>query len=456
MSRAVLLVEPDVDALGALASKLRSRGLSVALADDVEGALDRARHGRPEALLLSEAIVQSSDILVRLANEKDLAGLPRFILVEVASADAGSEQLPRGDVDAIAKRLYALPTKSAAVVADRGDFRGDLQQVSVVDLLQLLSMNRRTGALSITTPLGAGEVRLTDGEIVDAVYRRLEGEKALYRLLGESEGSFAFASGSPSPMRRVQVATNLLLMEGMRQLDETRRLRETVATGDDALLAIASPRADAADVVVRISEILTAPRTLDELLDDLPFADLEVLEALGEMLGDGSVRRIAKGAVRVEVADAERMTVLAAQVKRLRRGGFLGPTRLVLAASPRRLATLVHAVGRIADAVVPAESVPAAPVPHLLATLRLTEGVELDVVGLPVLDQYCPLWALTLQGGAAVVRMEAGESKGLEEACSIIGIPILDAGVLLGEVDEADPAQMALLIRTALDAVAGR
>src|SRR5688572_11627219 len=298
MSRAVLLVEPDIDALGTLASKLRSRGLSVSLADDVEGAIDRARHARPEALLLSDAIVQSSDILVRLANEKDLAGLPRFILVE--SASGSSDQLPRGDIDAIAKRLYALPTKTDTVVVERGDFRGDLKQVSVVDLLQLLSMNRRTGALSITTALGAGEVRLGDGEIVDAVYRRLEGEKALYRLLGEHEGSFAFAGGSPSPMRRIQTSTKLLLMEGMRQLDELRRMRESVATGDDALLAIASPSAEAGDIHQRIAEILTAPRTLDELLDDLPFADLDVLEALGTMLGEGTVRRIAQGAVRVE------------------------------------------------------------------------------------------------------------------------------------------------------------
>jgi hypothetical protein len=454
MSRSVLLVEPDIDALGTLASKLRSRGLSVSLADDVESAIDRARNSRPEALLLSDAIVQSSDILVRLANEKDLAGLPRFILVEAASGS--SDQLPRGDIDAIAKRLYALPSKTDAVVVERGDFRGDLKQVSVVDLLQLLSMNRRTGALSITTALGAGEVRLADGEVVDAVYRRLEGEKALYRLLGENEGGFAFAGGSPSPMRRIQTATNLLLMEGMRQHDELRRHREAVATGDDALLAIASPRAEAGDVYQRIAEILTAPRTLDELLDDLPFADLDVLEALGKMLHDGTVRRIAKGAVRVEVADSERMTVLAAQVKRLRRSGFLGPARIVFAASPRRLATVVHAVGRIADAVVPAESVPAAPVPHLLATLRLAEGVELDVFGMPALDSYSPLWGLTLPGSAAVVRMDAGESRSLEEACSVSGIPILDAGVLLGDVDEADPAQMALLIRTALDAVAGR
>ena len=41
----------------------------------------------------------------------------------------------------------------------------------------------------VTTSSGAGEVRMGEGEVLDAVYRRLEGEKAPYRLLGEREGT---------------------------------------------------------------------------------------------------------------------------------------------------------------------------------------------------------------------------------------------------------------------------
>ena len=44
----------------------------------------------------------------------------------------------------------------------------------------------------------------------------------------------------------------------------------------------------------------------------------------------------------------------------------------------------------------------------------------------------------------------------LEAACSVAGVPLIDAGALLGDVDEADPSQMAALVRMALDAVAGR
>ena len=41
--RAILLIEPDVDVLGTLASRLRSRGLSVLIADTMDGALERVR-----------------------------------------------------------------------------------------------------------------------------------------------------------------------------------------------------------------------------------------------------------------------------------------------------------------------------------------------------------------------------------------------------------------------------
>lgn len=455
MSRSVLLVEPDVDALGALASELRSRGLTVAIADAADVALERAHGDRPDAILMSSALGDLEHLIERLDTDRELSKLSRFVLVDAGSADTlAAHQLPRGDPDAIARRMYALPLRAAPVAADRGDFRGDLTQVSAVDLLQLLSMNRRTGSLSITTQSGAGEVRLVEGEVVDAVYRRLEAEKALFRLLAETEGSFAFASGSETPLRRLRTATSMLLMEGMRRIDEVTQRRAKLAADDDALLSTTPPAADASELERRIAEVLELPRTIDAVLDDVPFGDLEILEALQQLLDAGLVRRIAKGAERVELADPEQMTVLGALVKRLQNDGFQGAARLLVAAAPRRLSTVMSSVRRIHDAIAPADSMPAAPVPFLLATLRLSEGEELEVVGLPTIDAYSPIWALSLPGSAVVVRLDSVDLPALEEMCSVAGVPLIDAGALLGDVDEADAAQMAALIRMTLDAVA--
>ncbi len=335
-----------------------------------------------------------------------------------------------------------------------GDVRGDLQQIGILNLLQRLSVNRRSGSLSITTAAGEGELRLAEGQIVDAVYHRLEGEKALYRLLGESDGVFSFAGGASHSLRRIVLPTRSLLLEGVRQIDESKRWRELLDSESDAFLARVPPETSAREVGQRVLEVLLAPRTLPELLDEVPIADLEVLEALSELLDLGHVRRISAGAARVELADAERLTMLSALTKRAARAGFRPPVRVAIAASQQRLATLAHAVSRIAEATAPTERVPGAPIPHALATLRLADGAELGVLGLPLVEAYSPSWALVLPSCAAVARLGAGVEV-LESACSNAGVLLIDASGLLPEGQESDPEQLASLLRTLLERAAG-
>ncbi|HEY3233473.1 MAG TPA: DUF4388 domain-containing protein [Polyangiaceae bacterium] len=451
MSRSVLLVDPDVDALGDLASKLRSRGLTVLLADGLEGALEQARREEPEAILISDALALSDDFAAGLSQGKGLVAVPRFVLVSELG-ELRATDLPRGDAEVIARRLYALPSRFAAAAVPP-DFRGDLGQVSLADLLQLLSMNRRTGVLSIVAGAGPGEVWLTDGELVDAVYRGLEGEKALYRMLALNEGSFAFVEKAPNPLRRVSVPTSVLLMEGMRRIDEVRRRREQIGE-KDALLTVAALTAQGPEVQRRILESLSAPRTLDELVDELPFSDLDILAALQQMLEVGSVRRVERGALRVELGGSEEMTVLGAVAERLSAQGFRGRPRVVLAASHEHFPILSRSLGRIGDTTLPAQT-SVAPVPRLLATLRLTDSADLDVFGLPLDDAYAPLWALSVPGSAVVIRLDAAGSGALDELCTLTQVRLVDAAELLGQFDESDPAQVAALIRGALQAAAG-
>jgi hypothetical protein len=453
--RSILLIEPDVDLLGTLASRLRSRGLSVVIADSVGGAVERAAATDLLAVLVSSTLLSDADGFERLKNASALSDALFFILVDKpVGASLAPDELPHHDIELIARRLYAIPSRVPVGPEEGGDFRGDLQQVSSVDLLQLLAMNRRSGTLSINTPAGAGEVRIKNGEIVDAVFRRLEREKALYRLLGETDGTFSFVGGSPQFLERIQTSTSSLLMEGLRQLDEAARLRSLLALDGTALLAIAPPAHDASEAAARVLETLTSPRTLSELLDEVTLPDLAVLEALANLLEQGLVRRIAASAARVELADPERMAVLAQLAKRAARSGYRGAARVVIAATLQRLVTLMHAIARIADTAVPTEQVPAAPVPYALATLRLGEA-ELEVVGLPLVEAYAPLWGLVLPGAAALARIELTASEALETACSVAAVPMLEAGALLQEGDESDPEQVATLLRMLLEKALG-
>ena len=92
------------------------------------------------------------------------------------------------------------------------------------------------------------------------------------------------------------------------------------------------------------------------------------------------------------------------------------------------------------------------PVPYVLATIRLGDGVELDVVALPLVPVYAPLWPLALAGAAILVRLDEAAAQSLEEACTSVAVPILDARAIFGTLEESSAVQVASLIKTALDA----
>ncbi|WP_438025305.1 DUF4388 domain-containing protein [Sorangium sp. So ce233] len=535
----MLLVDSDVDALGALASALRARGLTVANANGAFEAVEQAFKRRPDVVLATRAIDEDSALADAFAAVPDLADTPILFLVDGAEGELGPDDVLRGDVDHIVSRITeASPRGSKPTVLQ--ETRGDLEQVPLVDLLQLLAMNRRSGVLGITTPAGAGELRLSAGEVIDAVYRRLEGEKALYRLLGERDGQFAFSPGEPTSVRRIIAPTSRLLMEALRQVDEVQRRRSElapageaylvtepssdeldlsplqgheafgvgpaagdVAAADDAgaptsvpdvtaallptgaargsmppppTLRAAEPAAsmlavtrypttpppaslgepaERARVAEKITALLQMPHNLDELLDEIGAPDLMILEVLMELTGAGKIRRISLADLTTPFAPPEHFPVLRSLVTRLARPGFTPPPHVVVAASARRMTTLSHAVRRIADAVVPAEPPPRAPLPRPLGVIRLGDGVELALVGLPTDEGFSPTWPLALHGAAAVVRLGDAGKEALAAHCEALELLLIDAEAMMGPLDLASPGQITLLVRAALEAAAG-
>ena len=456
MACTVLLIDANIEALSDLASILRSRGLVVALADSWPTAEDQARKTTLDAILVAENLARTGNVADLNQQHPSLPSVPCFTLVDGPVDTRDITVLSRHDPDLIARRLWSLEGTAAPLSTSGGDFRGDLQQIGVTDLLQVLSMNQRTGVLTISTPLGLGEVRLVQGEIVDAIYRKIEGSKALYRLLGESDGSFAFVSGTATASRRVEQPTHVLLLDGLRQVDETRRTRLAIGSEQDAFQSLVNPNV-VTDELARATLIeLEVPHTLDELLDLLSANDLAIVKAVEHLLGEGLLRRIERGALRVDLASPEQMNVLSTDVRQLRRPGFSGNPRIALFASQSRLGAAMHSLSRIADAWRPVDAAPAAPVPRILACLRLNDGAELDVLGVPDSPEYGPLWEMTLPGSAAVIMLGSEPNETLEAACQIFAIPVMRAEALIGAVEEGDPQQMALLIRSALEAASSR
>jgi len=97
---------------------------------------------------------------------------------------------------------------------------GNLAQLSLVDILKLLSSGRQTGRLDLTAGPNSGEIYLQDGIIVHAVSGVQVGEDAIYTLMGWLEGDFNFVAGAAPSEQSVTIPTEQLMLEGVRRAEE--------------------------------------------------------------------------------------------------------------------------------------------------------------------------------------------------------------------------------------------
>lgn len=463
----VLLVDHDMDALATLAEILRDHGLSVSLANGTQMACERAKSGAFDVIVAARDIAEPDDgnlgVLDTLSVE--LAVVPP-LLVLVEEENGREDRVRRGDTGKLVERIEAVTKngpRGSGVPSARPSLAPSshaLESGPLGDLLVVLATEKRAGTITMTTAKGSGEIRLVEGEVADAVYVRLEGVKAITRMLAERDGTAMFAPGAPAIMRRITVPTRRLVEDARALAERAITLRKEASELSGTLIAV-DARGEAANgrsgssVEERVLTRLRVPATLDELLDELPDADAEVLAAALALRARDRIKVLGHASSRVQLCGADQLHLVRASAARARSAGFAGAARLVFAATPSRLAVLGHTVLSLADAVPATEPIPALPVPHSLSTLRLGDGVELDVVALPLVPAYAPLWPMALAGAAVVVRLDDGAAQPLDEACGAVTVTILDAAAVFGVVDESSPVQIASLIRTALEANAG-
>lgn len=451
----VLLVDKDVDALAALAAKLRDRGLRVSLANGTQMACERAKAGGYDVVLAARALAEPADGMgVIDALSIELVEVPPLLVLDDKEPSSESH-VQRDDIDRIVARIgeLAKPNDRAARPSIVPSAHA-LEHGPLADLLVVLATERRSGTLTVTTAKGSGEVRLVDGEIADAVYVRLEGLKAITRMFGERDGTATFTPGAPAIMRRIHGATRGIVTEANTLVERATTLR--AKAGDLATSTLLATEGSLPEGLGEIDQNvlsrLRVPATLDELLDELPNADAAILESVVALDGRGRIKRIAHASSRVQLCGADQLHLVRASASRARAAGFGGPARLVFAATPSRLAVFGHTVLSLADAFPSQEASPSVPVPYSLATIRLGDGVDLDVVALPLVPAYAPIWPMALAGSAVVVRLDEAAARSLEEACASVNVPVLDARAIFGSLEESSAVQVASLIKTALEA----
>jgi CheY-like chemotaxis protein len=439
----VLLADFDNLRLKAIAGACEGQGHSVVRAPHGAAALELALEEPPDMVVCPVDL----SVIDAARLEQILRGNPRtrhasFVFLVKDELDAPMSMDPRDSTVVapwkaadVLERIEATLTRTQRFGGSRPntEIEGNLTQISVVDLLEIFQMNRKSGTLKIwsNTPAGAGSIIVRSGQVVDASVplpdgSAVVGEKALYRLLTWKEGRFEFQPGEVSEPGRIQKPTRGLLLEGLRQVDEWEQIRSDLPPLEArVVLSVQRDKipTNAHPLTREVIEAVEAYRRVREVVDHCSFPDYQVLRVLAGLLarrmlayessrGPQEGRRSAGSSGLLTQSQMRRLREWAAG-QRPRPGSVL---KVVVAASDPEGVAALHEALRESPDFMSDPRLLRSPGRVGLGTLGhfpLGEGMSLRLLSVPAQSDHAPLWDLASYGMlGAIVLAPFGEPGG--------------------------------------------
>jgi hypothetical protein len=171
--------------------------------------------------------------------------------------------------------------------------QGSLTELSLPDVIQLVSVSGKTGAFNLDRDGETGKIFLKEGQIVDAAVGTLRGEHAVYEMAIWSQGDFSFNPGEETDQTTVHKSNANLMMEAARRLDEWRVLSRKIPSLD--LIPFFPPRERGLDQVtlsphewILVTRV-DGKRSIEEIAAILQWSAFDVSKLLFGMITSGLV-----------------------------------------------------------------------------------------------------------------------------------------------------------------------
>jgi tetratricopeptide (TPR) repeat protein len=229
---------------------------------------------------------------------------------------------------------------------------GELKEVGLADICQLLAMGRKTGCLSVTDRSNFGYVYFDEGVVVHATvlnrpdrlgellvhnevvvpealdqarsraaqengthyahllveegdlspqelerFVRIEVEEAVYQLFSWEDGSFRFRTGERPDggvPATVTIPAENLLLEGARRVDEWTQIRTEVSSREAVFTVVNEPppQADLTPQQSRVLDLVDAKRTVGRITRESGLVEFEAARALFDMVREGWIQAV--------------------------------------------------------------------------------------------------------------------------------------------------------------------
>ena len=218
----VLVVDDEENILFGLRKALSRRGWEVLEASSVEEAREVIRT-RPVEVVLTDIRMEGESGLVFLQEVKAIRPETHVVVMTARGSEDMEKEVISLGAEAYLEKPFDLNylDKVLRNIITRKGFKGVVQELTLIDILQLLAYESGTAKIEVSSPDGKGAIYVRDGRLVHAVFEDLEGQEAFDRILSLEGGSFSVRRGETSPKETMDEPLDAVLLRVVTSKDET-------------------------------------------------------------------------------------------------------------------------------------------------------------------------------------------------------------------------------------------
>lgn len=172
---------------------------------------------------------------------------------------------------------------------------GNLKDFDLSDILQLIHMGKKTGALEVVAEDESGVIYFHEGGAVHAVAQDLSGDDAVNRILRWRQGHFAFKPEVPTTYRSIKTPLQHLVLDAARQIDEWQDIQKLIPNLELVPAIEENPSAGTEDIKLqpnewRVLAIVDGSKNIRDIIRDGHMGDFETCKILYGLISSGLVK----------------------------------------------------------------------------------------------------------------------------------------------------------------------
>jgi DNA-binding response OmpR family regulator len=238
MSDKILIVDDNPHVLKLLRISLEKAGYAVLTAENGDKGLQQAEKANPD-LIISDVMMPQTDGIEfcwMIRENSSIPMVPFIFLTSLEDRDAEIRGFRAGadeylvkpvdrkilldKVELLLNRIKKIRAYDSGKSKRIKGFEGNLEDLSMVEVIQLLNQNKRSGTLEIKDGYD-GKIVFEAGNMIFAQFEKFSGVSAVNKIITVKKGFFRFTPSTEDIKPNIEISTMNVLLDALRLMDES-------------------------------------------------------------------------------------------------------------------------------------------------------------------------------------------------------------------------------------------